>query len=58
MRCTAITSAGYGCINPAQEGARVCASHDPRRQCGAPTASGGTCKRLRVTGHDRCSKHW
>lgn len=56
-RCEATTSRGYGCINPAQAGKRVCAGHDPARQCGAATVSGSVCKRLKVQGHARCSKH-
>jgi hypothetical protein len=53
----ALTSNGYGCINLVQPGCLVCASHDPRRQCGAPTASGGKCKRMKVRGHNSCSYH-
>lgn len=56
-RCEETTSRGYGCINPAQDGKRVCVSHDPARQCGAKTVSGDPCKRLKVHGHLRCSKH-
>ena len=55
--CSATTSNGYGCINPVQPGRLVCAAHDPARQCGAPTRSGGKCKRMRIQGHPRCSKH-
>ncbi|BDM70550.1 hypothetical protein HEK616_40370 [Streptomyces nigrescens] len=53
----ATTGADYRCINPPQPGCAVCASHDPRRQCGAPTACGGKCKRMKVSGHETCSIH-
>lgn len=56
-QCREIRPGGYGCINPAQPGRSVCASHDPRRQCGAPTVAGGRCKRMKVRGHEFCSKH-
>lgn len=55
--CLAATSKGYGCINPVPPGRLTCAAHDPARQCGAPTKTGSTCKRLKVQGHTRCSKH-
>ena len=56
-RCSATTSNGYGCINPVQPGRAVCAAHDPSRQCGAPTTNGGRCKRMKVRGQQKCSKH-
>lgn len=56
-RCSATTSNGYGCINPAQPGRTVCAAHDSSRQCGAPTRNGGRCKRMRMEGQPACSKH-
>ena len=55
--CSAVTGRGYQCINPAQAGKVVCATHDPTKQCGAPTVSGTKCKRSKMRGHDRCSKH-
>lgn len=56
-QCTTIRPTGYRCINPAQHDRAVCAVHDPRRWCGAPTTSGGSCKRMKVRGHNTCSFH-
>jgi hypothetical protein len=57
FRCIATTSRGYGCINKAQPGQLMCPAHDPSRQCGAPTRAGGQCRRMKMQGHPRCSKH-
>lgn len=56
-QCEEIRPSGYRCINPAQHGRTVCASHDPRRQCGAASKNGGMCKRMKVQGHSTCSLH-
>lgn len=55
--CIATTSRGFPCINPVPPGRLTCVAHDPSRQCGAPTRSGGKCKRLRMQGQSACSKH-
>lgn len=55
--CGATRPNGYACINPAQDGKRVCAAHDPAHWCGASTAKGSKCRRMRMQGHRFCSKH-
>jgi hypothetical protein len=54
--CMARTSKGYGCINQSKNGP-FCPAHDRRNQCGAVTATGKGCRRMKSFGSDRCSKH-
>lgn len=54
--CAETTSRGFRCINQAKDGP-FCPGHDQRNQCGAPTVTGGRCRRMKSFGTDRCSKH-
>lgn len=54
--CAATTSRGYFCINQATQG-QWCPGHNPSNWCGATTASGGVCRRMKGRDGGRCSKH-
>jgi len=56
VRCLHQTSRGYGCLNMAK-GGLFCPGHDPRNQCGRPTAKGARCKRRAGANGGPCSKH-
>ena len=56
-QCNGKTVAGAQCSRNAPEGKSYCFQHDPSSlHCGAPTKSGGKCKRIvKKAGH--CSQH-
>lgn len=58
LKCPAITSAGYQCINPVPKNAWTCATHDRSMWCGRPTTTTGyPCKRRAGANGAPCTKH-
>lgn len=56
-QCSTVRDNGSRCINKAQEGKRVCPTHDFTRWCGAPTGSGKPCRRVKPRGYGVCAIH-